>query len=70
MYFNKDSYDEEVDEYLKPRHYLMGNNLNLHIKEEKPNINFNMNELKEKKIFEIVEITHINYKYKKTNTLF
>lgn len=51
-----EDFEKEVDDYLKPRHYLKGNDLNLKVDEEKPEISCDFGEPKSKKKLEVIEI--------------
>ena len=48
--------ENEVNDYLKPRHYLKGNDLDLKVEEDKPEISCDFGESKAKKKIEVIEI--------------
>lgn len=56
--------DIAVDDYLKPRHCLKGNSLELSIDAEKPITSFEVSEEKVKKQIEVIEINYDNRKPK------
>lgn len=66
-----DDIDNEIDEYLKARHHLKGNDLNLEIDKNKPETEFEILEPKAKKKIEVIEIEeHVRRNKKSGKQLF
>lgn len=73
MIFDNDEYEKEVDDYLKPRHYLMGTDIEMEINEEQPKMTFECSEPKQNKrgADKVVEIKTLGkQKKQKSNKLF
>jgi len=60
----EEDFENELDEYLKPRHYLMGVDVAQKIEEEVPEIKYTAGEIKLKKKVEVIEITYGRNKQK------